>query len=59
MKHRTTGTGNTFLLPIIPLTWISLYSSVHIINPLEYLGKYEMVRYPIFGFIYRVAVISG
>ena len=26
-------------------------------QPLRALGKYEMVRYPIFGFIYRVAVI--
>ena len=26
-------------------------------QPLRVLGKYEMVRYPIFGFIYRVAVI--
>lgn len=26
-------------------------------QPVRVLGKYEMVRYPIFGFIYRVAVI--
>ncbi len=26
-------------------------------QPLRVLGKYEMVRYPVFGFIYRVAVI--
>lgn len=26
-------------------------------QPIRVLGKYEMVRYPIFGFIYRVAVI--
>ena len=26
-------------------------------QPLRVLGKYEMVRYPVFGFIYRVAAI--
>jgi 1-acyl-sn-glycerol-3-phosphate acyltransferase len=29
--------------------------SIH--QPLRVLGKYEMVRYPVFGFIYRAAVI--
>jgi 1-acyl-sn-glycerol-3-phosphate acyltransferase len=33
----------------------SIVMSMH--QPVRVLGKYEMVHYPVFGFIYRVAVI--